>query len=111
MEIIEKEMKRVYYITLRGRLDAETSPKLDEVLDSAMERGHFRFVLDMTEVPFVSSRGLKTLLRVRKEVRRFNRGDLHLVNIQPNIRESLALTGLLSLFQVYDDPVAAVGDF
>lgn len=111
MEIIVKEMRRVYYITLKGRLDAETSPQLDALLDAAMERGYFRFVLDMAEVPFVSSRGLKTLLRVRKEVRRFNRGDLHLVNLQPNIRESLALTGMLPLFRVYDDPVDAVGDF
>ncbi len=111
MEIIEKEMKRAYYITLKGRLDADTSPQLDAVLDAAMERGHFRFALDLTEVSFISSRGLKTLLRVRKETRRFNRGDLHLIHLQPNIREAIGLTGLLPLFRIYEDPVEAVGDF
>jgi anti-sigma B factor antagonist len=111
MEIIEKELKRVYYITLKGRLDAETSPQLDAVLDAAMQQGHYRFLLDLAEVPFISSRGLKSLLRVRKEVRRFNRGDVRLVCPQDNIREVLSFTGLLPLFTLYDDPVDAVGDF
>lgn len=111
MEIIEKEMKRVYYITLKGRLDAETSPRLDTVLDTAMERGHFRFLLDLSELSFISSRGLKSLLRLRKAVRRFNRGDVRLVNVRPNIRDALELTGLLSLFVIYGNAVDAVGDF
>ncbi len=111
MEITEKALKRTYYITLKGRLDAETSPQLDAVLDAAMQQGHFRFVLDLTEVPFISSRGLKSLLRVRKEVRRFNRGDVRLVNPQPNIREVLTFTGLLPLFAIYETAVDAVGDF
>jgi anti-anti-sigma factor len=111
MEIIEKEMKRVYLITLKGRLDAETSPRLDAVLDGAMERGHFRFLLDFSELTFISSRGLKSLLRLRKAVRRFNRGDVRLVSVPPSIRDAFELTGLLPLFTTYDDAVDAVGDF
>jgi anti-anti-sigma factor len=111
MEILEKELKRVYYITLKGRLDAETSPQLDAVLDAAMEQGHFRFLLDLSEVPFISSRGLKSLIRARKEVRRFNRGDVRLVNLQPNVLEVLNFTGLLPLFTIYSDAVEAVGNF
>jgi anti-anti-sigma factor len=111
MEIVEKELKRAYYITLKGRLDAETAPQLDAVLDAAMEQGHFRFLLDLSQVPFISSRGLKSLIRARKEVRRFNRGDVRLVNPQPNIREILNFTGLLALFTIYDDPVEAAGNY
>lgn len=111
MEIIEKEMKRVYLITLKGRLDAETAPQLDAVLDSAMERGHFRFLLDLGDLAFISSRGLKSLLRARKEVRRFNRGDVRLLSVPVNISEALSLTGLLPLFTVYKDAMDAVGDF
>ncbi len=83
MEIIERELKRVYYITIKGRLDADTSPQLDTVLDAAMDRGHYRFLLDLQELSFISSRGIKTLLRARKAVRRFNRGDVRLVTSSP----------------------------
>jgi anti-anti-sigma factor len=111
MEITEKALNRVYYITVSGRLDAETSPKLDEVLDSAMEQGFFRIVLNLADVSYVSSRGLKSFIRARKMTRRFNRGDLRLVSLQPKIKEILEFTGLLPLFPIYDDPVEAVGSF
>jgi len=111
MEIVEKHLKRVYFISLAGRLDADTAPQLDAVLDRAMDRGHFRIVLDISQVPFISSRGLKSFVRARKLTRRFNRGDFRLVNPQPKIREVLEFTGLLPLFAIYDDPVEAVGSF
>ncbi len=111
MELSSKALKRVYYVTISGRVDAETAPRLDAVLDEAMAQGYFRFVLDLGEVTFLSSRGLRSLLRLRKTVRRFNRGDVRLVNLPPNIREVFSLAGLLSLFPVYDDPVEAVGSF
>ncbi len=111
MEILTKPLKRVYYIVLKGRLDAETAPQLDAVLDAAMEQGYFRFVLDLREVTFISSRGLKSLVRGRKLARRSNRGDLRLVAPQPKIREVLEFTGLLPLFSIYEDAVDAVGSF
>jgi anti-sigma B factor antagonist len=111
MEITQKALNRVYYITVDGRIDAETAPQLDAVLDSAMDQGFFRIVLNLEEVSYISSRGLKSLIRARKMTRRFNRGDLRLVNPQPKIREVLEFTGLLPLFPIYDDAVEAVGSF
>jgi anti-anti-sigma factor len=111
MEITEKAMRRCHYIGLAGRLDAATAPQLDAVLDASMQQGNYRFVLDMTELTYISSRGLKTLIRARKETRRFNRGDVRLAALQPSIQEVLEFTGLLPLFPVFDDPVEAVGSF
>ncbi|MBN1483197.1 MAG: STAS domain-containing protein [Chloroflexia bacterium] len=111
MEITKKALNRVYYITVEGRLDAETTGALDEAVDEAMDQGFFRIVLNLEGVPYISSRGLKTLIRVRKATRRFNRGDLRLVNPQAKIKEVLEFTGLLPLFPIYDDAVEAVGSF
>ena len=110
MEITEKALKRVYYITLRGRLDADSAPQLDAVLD-AFEQGYFRIVLDLEGVTHISSRGLTCLIRARKIARRFNRGDVYLVNLQQRVRDALDLAGLLNFFPIYDDPVEAVGNF
>ena len=76
-----------------------------------MQQGNFRFVLDMSKLTYVSSRGLKTLIRARKLTRRFNRGDVRLAAPQPAIQEVLEFTGLLPLFPIFDDPVEAVGSF
>ena len=76
-----------------------------------MEKGFFRIVLNLEQVSYISSRGLKSLIRARKMCRRFNRGDLVLAGPQPKIIEVLKFTGLLPLFPTYDDPVEAVGSF
>lgn len=111
MEIEAKEMRRVFYVAVKGRVDVETAPQLASVLDKAMEEGHYRFVLDLNDLEYISSSGLRTLIRVRKEVRRYNRGDLRLAAMPPRIRQVFDLAGLLPLFPIYDDAVAAVGSF
>lgn len=111
MEIETREMKRVYYIAVRGRVDVETAPQLGATFDAAMEEGFYRFVLDLKDLEYMSSSGLRVLIRVRKEVRRYNRGDLRLCNVPSQIYQVLELAGLLPLFPIYDDAVAAVGSF
>ncbi len=111
MEITERALRRVYYITLQGRLDADSAPQLDAVLDTAFEQGRFRIVLDLEGLAYISSRGLTSLIRARKIARRSNRGDIYLVRPQQRVRDALELAGLLNFFPIYEDPVEAVGSF
>lgn len=111
MDISTRELKRVTVVEVSGRIDHETSPELENTLDELIESGQYNLVVDLGNVDYISSRGLRALLAARKEVRRWNRGDLRLANPQDYIRETFDLVGFTQLFDMYDDLVKAVGSF
>ncbi|MFN8473622.1 MAG: STAS domain-containing protein [Anaerolineae bacterium] len=111
MEIATREMKRVVLVSPSGRIDHQTAPELQTVLNELIESGHFKIVVDMEKVTYISSAGLRVLLAARKGVKRWNRGDLRLAAVQPYVRETLELVGFTRIFEIYDDTVEAVGSF
>jgi anti-sigma B factor antagonist len=65
----------------------------------------------MAEVDFMSSKGWWVLIETQKTCRRYNRGEVVLVNLQEKLRDSLNLVGMGSYFKVFDDVTMAVGSF
>lgn len=110
MEIRTQEFKRSSVVKASGRIDAATAPQLQHALDALTEAGKYRLVLDMSEVDFISSVGLRVLIDTRKTCRRYNRGDLVLAEPSANVVRTLELAGFYSLFDVYDTPIEAVGN-
>jgi anti-sigma B factor antagonist len=81
-----------------GDLDMETAPLLTEILATLAERApSARLVVDLSEVEFVDSQGLRALIHASTRVP----GE-HLVLRQPSqqVRRLLELTGLEDLFAV-----------
>jgi anti-anti-sigma factor len=54
-------------ISLSGDLDAHTAPQLDEAINELVSSGRSRIVLQMAEVGFVDSSGLRSMIRARNE--------------------------------------------
>ncbi len=50
-------------------------------------------------------------LSARKQMRRWNRGDIYLAEVPERIASVLELAGVASLFRVYDTTTAAIGDW
>lgn len=111
IKITTKEYKRVDLVQVNGRIDSSTAPQLEKTLQSIIDDGRFRIVVDMGGVEFMSSAGLRALLSAVKQVRRFNRGDLRLASVQPKVKKAFELAGLDELFKFYDNDVDAVGSF
>jgi anti-sigma B factor antagonist len=111
MEITTRELKRVHLVSVTGRIDHETAPKLEQVLNELIDVGQYRIILDMSGVDYISSAGLRVLVGARKAVRRWNRGDLRLAGLQSLVRETFELVGFTRIFEIFDDTVEAVGSF
>jgi anti-anti-sigma factor len=105
------ELKRSILITLHGRIDSSKAPMVEAKLKEMIDGGHYRFVVDMSEVEFVSSAFLRVLISASKTVRRFNRGDIYLAAMSTRIKDVFDLAGLLPLFTLYDTQVEAVGSW
>ncbi|MBI5653878.1 MAG: STAS domain-containing protein [Chloroflexi bacterium] len=110
-KIVSKEYKRVDLVEISGRIDSSTAPQLEQTLNKVIKDGRFHIVVDMADMDFMSSAGLRALLSALKQVRRFNRGDLRLAAMSSKVKKAFELAGLLDVFQVFDNSVDAVGSF
>jgi anti-sigma B factor antagonist len=111
MEAITTHYKHSDLVKVVGRVDSQTSPQLAEALDAITNAGRYKIVIDMSEVEFMSSAGLRVLINTQKNCKRFNRGEVILAMVPQRIYEALDLAGFVPLFTFFDDVTAAVGQF
>jgi len=111
MEISTTEYKHCTLIKASGRIDSATAPQFAEALDTITEKGTFKIVLDMTEVEYISSSGLRVIINTQKNCKRYNRGELVLACVPLKIYSALDLAGFVPFFKLFDDITAAVGHF
>jgi anti-sigma B factor antagonist len=111
MEVTTRQHKRCDLVTASGRIDSQTAPRLEVAFQAIQDADRYGIVFDMGAVDFVSSAGLRVMIAAQKECKRWNRGELVLVNVPQRIYETLDLAGFVPLFRIYDDVVGAVGSF
>jgi anti-sigma B factor antagonist len=111
MEVTASKLKRCLLITADGRIDSSTAPKLQSVINEAIDEGNYKLVLDMTKVEFISSAGLWVLVNAQKKCKRFNRGEVILTCLSKRIHDALELAGFIPYFKIFEDPTQAVGSF
>ena len=111
MEVAHRRLQRVDVLAINGRVLAPEAGKLKERIDQLFAEGRARIVLDLAQLEYISSGGLRVLVDARRRAHESRGGDVRLVNVPPRIQEVLSLTGLTSFFRIHDDLVEAVGSF
>ncbi len=109
MEISITPYKHSDLVTAKGRVDSYTAPQLSESFNGITDAGRYKIAFDMSGLDFLSSAGLRVLINTQKTCKRYNRGELVLVNIPENIYAALDLAGFIPLFKIFDDVLTAVG--
>ena len=105
------EYKRSTVIYTSGRIDSYTAPEVEEAFNQLIEKGQYNIIFDMRDVTFVSSAGWWALIRIQKEAKKMNRGELVLVKLDERIKESMDLVGIAPYFRIYNELIDAVGAF
>ncbi|MFC2064241.1 STAS domain-containing protein [Chloroflexota bacterium] len=111
IEITTQQFKRCDLVSISGRIDSYTAPKLEEAIEEINDAGRYKIVLDLSGLEFMSSAGFRTMLLGQRNCKRYNRGEIVLASLPKRTKEALDLTGFLPLFKVFDDQVTAVGNF
>jgi anti-anti-sigma factor len=93
-------------VTLRGRLDITGAAKIDLPFNTVIgsTRG---VVVDMSEVTFLASIGIRTLVLGAKQLRRRG-GNLVLLNPHPEAEKVLDLTGITDILVISRDEASAI---
>ncbi len=111
MDFSSVDLKRCTLVRVGGRIDGSVAPDFGAQLNALTDSGRYKLVLNMKDVSYTSSAALRELISTWKNCRRWNRGDMRLAEVNPNIKKVLDLTGLATQFVVFDTEAEAVGSF
>jgi anti-anti-sigma factor len=73
-------------LSLSGRLDTNTTPELEKVIDDAIAEENTSLVFDLEALGYISSAGLRALFRAKKTCEGKG-GDAFVVNLQPQVQK------------------------
>ena len=107
MKIEETIQQDVSCINLNGRFDANTSDAVENFIRERIEKGRSQFVLNMKNVSFISSAGLRVVIIIARELRNEYQGDLHIAALQPSVNRVFEISGLNNILKMFDDEQAA----
>ena len=98
LDIATKADGTTITMQLSGRLDTDTAPQLDDEI-AGLSDVVTNIVMDMDDLEYVASSGLRVLLMATKTMRSRG-GDCTLVNVPDLITEVFEMTGLNDVFTI-----------
>ena len=111
MQIEERTVGDVVVLDLKGRITlGDGDQLLKDKVNSLVNQGNKRIVLNLGGVPYIDSAGLGEIVRTYTTVSRQG-GKLKLLNLTKRIQDLLAITKLLTVFETYDTEQDAIGSF
>lgn len=110
MELDTHQVGDVTTVSLKGRIDATVAPDIEQELISLIEAGSCKLVTVLSQVTFISSAGLRSLVAALKQAKK-GRGDLRLAGMGGKVKEVFEITGLSTIFGIYGSIEEAVRSF
>ncbi|MBQ9824142.1 MAG: anti-sigma factor antagonist [Solobacterium sp.] len=97
MSLIRTEKKdTLLKIFLKGHIDSANAPQAETEINEAIKEGGFDNVqIDASELEYISSAGLRVILRLRKSW-----PDLSIINVSSEVYEILDMTGFTEMMKV-----------
>jgi len=111
MQIVERTIGDVLILDVKGRITlGEGDELLKDKVNSLLNQGQKKIVLNLAEVPYIDSAGLGEIVRTYTTVSRQG-GNLKLLALTKRITDLLAITKLLTVFETYETESDAVQSF
>ena len=99
----ERNEGSAWVLAASGELDLRTSPQLEERLDRVWASGAELVILDLRQIEFMDSTGLRVLLGAHQRAQETSR-RFALVRGADQVERVLTLTGVRDLLTVVDAP-------
>ncbi|TAJ73449.1 MAG: anti-sigma factor antagonist [Phenylobacterium sp.] len=106
MQINEETRGDVLVVAATGRLDSGSAGELEAVLPARVQT-HDKVILDLAEVPYVSSAGLRVML-IGAKAARAKGHKLVLTGLAQTVREVFDISGFTSIFAIEADVESAL---
>ena len=106
MQVTVQSENNVTVASVEGRLDAVSGPKLESQLSKLIADGQTSIILDLDELEYISSAGLRVVLTTAKKLKALE-GKLVLCNLQEMVMQIFEVSGFCSILNIADDKEAA----
>ena len=111
MQIEERSAGDVTVLDLKGKMTlGEGDELLKDKINSLLQQGRRKVVLNLEGVPYIDSAGLGEIVRTYTTIRKQD-GTLKLLNLTKRITDLLSITKLLTVFDTFDSEADAVRSF
>lgn len=100
-------MSAICVLRPHGRIDSATGPALDDEISKSMASGANRLLLDMENVDYISSAGLRVVLHAAKQTKSVG-GQLVLCALNEQTREIFDTSGFSRFLDISDSHEEAV---
>ena len=110
MNLDLEESGAVSILVLRGQLVGTSASSFREAMDTLLESGRTQILLDFTNLSFMDSGGIGELVSGYRTIDRIG-GALKILKPGKRIQDTLTLTKLLPIFEVFDDRETAIASF
>jgi anti-sigma B factor antagonist len=111
MQIEERVVNHVTILDLKGKVTlGEGDEALKDKINSLVQQGRKKILLNLGEVPYIDSAGLGQIVRTYTTVTR-DGGQLKLVHLTKRIEDLLMITKLLTVFETFDSESEALKSY
>jgi anti-sigma B factor antagonist len=111
MQITERSVGDVMVLDIKGKITlGEGDEQLKDKVNSLVNQGQRKMILNLAGVPYLDSAGLGEVVRAYTTVSRQG-GSLKLLNLTKRITDLLSITKLLTVFETFDSESDAVQSF
>ena len=97
MTITEERNNNSVTLKIEGRLDTTTAPTLEKTIDEILE-DITELILDMNQLTYVSSAGLRVLLSTQKRMNKI--GMMKLIGVCEEVMEVFEMTGFVDILNI-----------
>ncbi len=106
MELSVKNLGTAVAVAMIGDIDSGTAPAAQQQV-LALVQPECKILLDMSQVGFMSSAGLRMLLFIYRQITSSG-GRIVVVGLSEDIKDTMSLTGFLDFFKLYDTQEAGL---
>lgn len=107
--ITERPAGDTSVISIAGRLDATSSAAASLALEQSISQGKHAIILDLSDLAYTSSSGLRVFLVALKQMRKAG-GEVLIARPNPHVMEVFAIAGfdrIIPIYESVDEALAA----
>ncbi|MFN0085789.1 MAG: STAS domain-containing protein [Blastocatellia bacterium] len=97
-------------ISLDGFVDAHTAPHFENAIQSEIDAGRNRILVNCEKLNYISSAGLGVFMSFIEEVREGG-GDIKICSLVPKVKHTFEILGFQNIFEMLDDQPSAIERF